>query len=197
MADKRLIVGLGNPGAEYEWTRHNLGFMVLNRLAENLGVRLKKSTTYKALIGEGRLEGRDIALALPHKFMNNSGSVVKQFATSKKIDPSNILIVCDDFSLVFGQIRLREEGSSGGHNGITSIIEHLGTKEFSRLRLGIGPVPAHKSTVDFVLEDFRLDEKKKLPEFISASVDCCKAWFSEPLATVMSRYNQKPQPSIK
>ncbi len=193
MSDKRLIVGLGNPGGEYEWTRHNLGFLSVIRFADQLGIRLRKSTSYKGMLGEGKVEGEDVALLLPHTFMNNSGSVVKQFCNSKKIDPENILVVCDDFSLVFGQIRLREQGSDGGHNGLASIIEHLGTKEFSRLRLGIGPVPPHKSTVDFVLEDFRLDEKKKLPEFLSASVGCCRAWLSEALSTVMSRYNQKPQ----
>lgn len=186
-----MIVGLGNPGAEYEWTRHNLGFMTVARLADGLGMRFKRSVTYKGLIAEGRFEGQDIVLLMPQKFMNNSGPVVKQFISSKRIDPANVLVVCDDFSLVFGQIRLREQGSSGGHNGIASIIEHLGTKDFGRLRLGIGPVPAHKSTVDFVLEDFRLDEKKRLPEFITAAVDCCRAWLSEPLSTVMSRYNQK------
>ena len=193
MSDKRLIVGLGNPGGEYEWTRHNMGFLTVVRLAEELGLRLRRSSSYKGLFGEGRFEGEDIAVLLPHAFMNNSGIVVKQVCVSKKIDPANLLVICDDFSLAFGQIRLREQGSDGGHNGLASIIEHLGTKEFSRLRLGIGPVPPHKSTVDFVLEDFRLDEKKKLPEFLTAAVGCCRAWLSESLSTVMSRYNQKPQ----
>lgn len=191
MSDKRLIVGLGNPGSEYEWTRHNLGFLTVARLAEDLGVRLKKSSTVKGLWAEGRWESNEIILLLPHTFMNNSGMAVKQVVLSKKIEPQNILIVCDDFSLVFGQIRLREQGTDGGHNGLASIIAQLGTKEFSRLRLGIGPIPPHKNAVDFVLEDFRLDEKKKLPEFLDAAVDCCRAWASESLSTVMSRYNQK------
>lgn len=191
MSDKRLIVGLGNPGAEYEWTRHNLGFLVVSRLAEDSGFRWKKSIAAKGLWVEGRFEGEDVILLLPHTFMNNSGLAVKQVVLSKKIEPQNVLVVCDDFSLIYGQIRLREQGSDGGHNGLASIIEHLGTKEFSRLRLGIGPIPAHKNTVDFVLEDFRLEDKKKLPEFLSAAVDCCRAWVSEPLSTVMSRYNQK------
>lgn len=191
MSDKRLIVGLGNPGAEYEWTRHNLGFLTVGRLAAESGLRLKKSTSLKALWAEGRLENNDVVLLLPCAFMNNSGPVVKQAVSAKKIEPENILIVCDDFSLVFGQIRMREQGSDGGHNGLKSIIEHLGTKEFSRLRLGIGPIPPHKNAVDFVLEDFRLDEKKKLPDFLSSAADCCRAWTSESLSTVMSRYNQK------
>lgn len=191
MSDKRLIVGLGNPGAEYEWTRHNLGFLTVTRLAEEMGVRLRKSTSVKGLWAEGRLENREVVLLLPHSFMNNSGIAVKQAVMSKKIEPENILIVCDDFSLVFGQIRMREQGSHGGHNGLASIITHLGTKEFSRLRLGIGPIPAHKNAVDFVLEDFHLDEKKKLPEFLTAAADCARAWTSETLETVMSRYNQK------
>ncbi len=191
MSEKRLIVGLGNPGSEYEWTRHNMGFLTVSRLAEDLGMRLRKSTCVKGLWAEGRLENSEVVLLLPHSFMNNSGMVVKQAVMSKRIDPENILIVCDDFSLGFGQIRMREQGSDGGHNGLSSIIEHLGTKEFSRLRLGIGPIPAHKNAVDFVLEDFRLDEKRKLPEFLTAAADCCRAWTSETLATVMSRYNQK------
>ncbi len=191
MSEKRLIVGLGNPGSEYEWTRHNMGFLTVTRLAEDLGLRLRKSTSVKGLWAEGRLENREVVLLLPHSFMNNSGMVVKQAVTAKKIEPENILIVCDDFSLVFGQIRMREQGSDGGHNGLASIIDHLGTKEFSRLRMGIGPIPPHKNAVDFVLEDFRLDEKKKLPEFLTAAADCCRAWTSESLSTVMSRYNQK------
>ncbi|MCB9756790.1 MAG: aminoacyl-tRNA hydrolase [Candidatus Omnitrophica bacterium] len=191
MSDKRLIVGLGNPGSEYEATRHNMGFLTVTRLAADMGVRLKKSTSVKGLWGEGRLENSDVVLLLPHSFMNNSGVVVKQAVMSKKIEPENVLVVCDDFSLVFGQMRMRQQGSDGGHNGLSSVIEHLGTKVFSRLRLGIGPVPAHKNTVDFVLEDFQLDEKKRMPEFLTAAVDCCRAWTSESLATVMSRYNQK------
>jgi len=191
MSDKRLIVGLGNPGSEYEWTRHNLGFLSVARLADDLGVRMKKSSTVKGLWAEGRWESNEIILLLPHTFMNNSGAAVKQVVLSKKIEPQNILVVCDDFSLVFGQIRLREQGSDGGHNGLSSIITHLGTKEFSRLRLGIGPIPPHKNSVDFVLEDFRLDEKKKLPVLLDGAVDCCRAWASESLSTVMSRYNQK------
>ncbi len=191
MSEKRLIVGLGNPGSEYEWTRHNMGFLTISRLAGDMGLRLRKSTSVKGLWAEGRLENQEIVLLLPHSFMNNSGMVVKQAVLAKKIEPENILIVCDDFSLVFGQIRMREQGSDGGHNGLSSVIEHLGTKEFSRLRLGIGPIPPHKNTVDFVLEDFRLDEKRKLPEFLTAASDCCRAWTSESLSTVMSRYNQK------
>ncbi len=191
MSEKRLIVGLGNPGSEYEWTRHNMGFLTVSRLAGDLGMRLKKSISVKGLWAEGRLENSEVVLLLPHSFMNNSGIAVKQAIASKKIALENVLIVCDDFSLVFGQVRMRQQGSHGGHNGLASIIEHLGTSEFSRLRLGIGPIPSHKNAVDFVLEDFSLDEKRKLPEFLNAAVGCARAWASETLSTVMSRYNQK------
>lgn len=191
MSSKRLIVGLGNPGKEYEYTRHNLGFLIVSRMAEENGWRLRSGSGVQGMVAEGRIAECEVVLLMPLSFMNNSGSVVKSLVAAKGIDFDRLLIVYDDFSLNFGQIRLRASGGGGGHNGLASVIEHLGTKEFARLRMGIGPVHPPQSRIDFVLGPFSSAEKKELPAFVQQGVDCCRDWLTQSFSAVMSRYNKK------
>jgi PTH1 family peptidyl-tRNA hydrolase len=191
LSSKRLIVGLGNPGKEYEYARHNLGFLVVSRMAEENGWRLRSSSITQGLVAEGRMPACEVVLLLPLSFMNNSGIVVKSLLASKDIDTDHLLIVYDDFSLNFGQMRLKASGSGGGHNGLASVIEHLGTKEFARLRMGIGPSPPSQNHVDFVLGSFNSAEKKELPAFVRQGVACCRDWLTQDFGTVMSRYNAR------
>ena len=129
MSESRLIVGLGNPGGDYEYTRHNLGFLVVRRLAERFKLKLAPSSLTNGATAEGMFEDKAICLLMPLTFMNNSGVAVRQVMTKKNVLPENMLVVCDDFHLDFEQIRLRAKGSDGGHNGLSSIIQHLGTDQ--------------------------------------------------------------------
>ena len=191
MTDLRLIVGLGNPGKDYSFTRHNLGFLVVEALAERYKFKILPSSLCKGLAAEGKIEGKACSLLFPLTFMNNSGIVVKDVVEQEEIPLNSILVVVDDFSLDFGQLRLRASGSDGGHNGLNSIIQHLNSADFARLRLGVGPVPNKKEAVDFVLREFNPAERKKLEDFITEAVDCCVAWVSGNSGQVMSQFNRK------
>ena len=191
MTDLRLIVGLGNPGKDYSFTRHNLGFLVVEALAERYKLKILPSSLCKGLAAEGMIEGKECSLLFPLTFMNNSGIAVKDVVQKEEIPLNNILVVVDDFSLDFGQLRLRANGSDGGHNGLSSIIQHLNSGDFARLRLGVGPVPNKKEAVDFVLREFNPTERKKLDDFITEAVDCCVAWLTGNSGQVMSQFNRK------
>jgi len=187
----RLIVGLGNPGRDYENTRHNLGFLVVRRLAETLKLNFALSSLTNGLTAEGAFEGEPICLLAPSTFMNNSGVAVRQVMAKKDISPDDILVICDDFHLDFGQIRLRTKGSDGGHNGLSSVIQHLKTEQFARLRLGIGQ-PANKGdTVDYVLEEFKKAEKCQIDAFIDEAESCCLAWLTKGAGAAMDQYNKR------
>jgi len=153
---ERLIVGLGNPGRKYADNRHNVGFQCLDRLAEAWGLSFSRQK-HKALLAQGQIAGLKVILAKPHTFMNLSGEAMERMARFYKVPPENILVIYDDLDLPVGRIRLRPEGGSGGHKGMQSIIEHLGSNGFPRLRVGIGR-PTHGDPVDYVLGDFTLDE---------------------------------------
>ena len=191
MTDVSLIVGLGNPGKDYEYTRHNFGFLVVARLAEQYKLKVSSSSLCKGLTAGGMIQDKTCCLLFPLTYMNNSGIAVRDVVAKKEISLSNILVVVDDFSLDFGQLRLRPSGSDGGHNGLDSVIAQLNSKDFSRLRLGIGPVPNKKDAVDFVLQEFTSAEKKKLDDFIQEAVDCCVAWITGNSDQVMSQFNRK------
>ena len=190
----RLIVGLGNPGEDYEDTRHNLGFLVVRRLAQRNDLVFRRSSLTNGLMAQGKKEAGALHCFLPMTYMNNSGSAVEQAVAKLGLDPDHLLIVCDDFNLDFGQMRLRGKGSDGGHNGLASVIEHLGTQDIARLRLGIGaPGSAHgRETVDYVLGKFSKEETKNLDEFIDRATDCCEAWFKEDIHRAMDQFNGKP-----
>ena len=187
----RLIVGLGNPGKDYEYTRHNLGFLVVRRLAGELKWKFALSSLTNGMTAEGMFEGEPVCLLAPLTYMNNSGVAVSQLMSKKDLSPGNILVVCDDFNLDFEQVRLRPQGSDGGHKGLSSIIGHLGTEQFARLRMGIGYPPGAQDAVDYVLEAFKKKESDRLDGFIDGAVSCCLMWLREGIHTAMDRHNRK------
>jgi peptidyl-tRNA hydrolase, PTH1 family len=191
LTDLRLIVGLGNPGKDYEYTRHNLGFLVVEQLAARYQLKFKSSTWCKGLTAEGLIENKECCLLLPLTYMNNSGVAVKETVSRKEVSLIQTLVVADDFNLDFGQLRLREKGSAGGHNGLKSVIQYLASEEFARLRLGIGCPPNKKDITDYVLEKFRPQEKKELNSFIQDAVECGVAWVNGNSNQVMSQFNRK------
>ncbi len=187
----KLIVGLGNPESQYEYTRHNLGFLVLTNLAKQYDSKYKKSAVAQALETKIVLEGQQCSLMMPLTYMNNSGVAVRSWCEKKELALEDLLIVCDDLALEFGQIRLRRSGSHGGHNGIRSVIDHLGSKDFARLRLGIGNPSPKIDTADYVLSDFTSGEKKILPDFINEAVACLASWVIQGTQATMNQYNKK------
>jgi len=189
LSETRLIVGLGNPGKDYEYTRHNLGFLAVEHLAQKNNLRFRKSSFANGLTAEGKVAGIDLCCLLPATYMNNSGSAVKQAVLKKGLDHADILIVCDDFHLDFGDIRIRGKGSDGGHNGLTSVIEHLGTQDFARSRLGIGPLAKGQESVDYVLAKWTAAEKRQLDEFLGRAADCCGVWLAEGIHKAMDQFN--------
>lgn len=186
----RLIVGLGNPGREYERTRHNVGFLILDRLAQDAPFeRDRKKQAEIARWG-------DIWLVKPQTYMNLSGEAVKSIASFYRIPPASTLVVYDDKDLPFGALRLRESGSAGGHNGIKSLIAHLGTQDFPRLRFGIGaPSPRQGEMVSHVLGEFSPEEHGQLQKRLDRAVEAlnCAARFGFPKA--MNLFNRPDQPS--
>ncbi len=192
MEGHRLIVGLGNPGRKYELTRHNLGFRVVDHLAVRYRIRLRRTLTPPACRGRGRIKGQDSTLVKPLTYMNNSGTAVSRIIRRGHFALDNCLIISDDFQLPFGQMRFRGEGSSGGHNGLQSVIDHLGTRDFARLRVGIGPVE-DEDIADFVLREFSLTEKKQLEGIIRRAAEGCLAWLHEGMTKAMNQFNQRKE----
>ena len=191
----KLIVGLGNPESQYEATRHNLGFLVLKVLAQKYDLKYKKSAVAQALEAKITLEGVDCSLMMPLTYMNNSGIAVKQWVDKKGLEAKDILIVCDDLALSFTQMRLRLSGTAGGHNGIKSVIEHLATKDFCRLRLGIGQPHPSVDATDYVLSHFTPGERKLLPDFIDRAVVCVTSWMTQGATATMNQFNGSTRPA--
>jgi len=185
----KLIVGLGNPGSQYTWTRHNLGFLVLESLMKQLKAKGHVSSSNQGILAKVVIEDVECSLLMPTTFMNNSGVSVKKLADRTGTAPEDILVVCDDLSLSFGKLRLRPLGSAGGHNGLKSIIKDLGSNQFARLRMGIDAPQATDDTVDYVLANFTPAEKKALPEFINHALDCVTCWVTEGAEVAMNRFN--------
>ena len=167
-----IIVGLGNPGKDYAFTRHNAGFLTLDYLSDKLSVKVNRSK-FKSLVCEATICGKRVLLMQPQTFMNNSGEAVSEAARFYKITSENIIVVFDDISLPVGKLRIRKNGSAGGHNGIKSIIAHLGTQDFPRVKIGVGEKP-HKEMdlADWVLSKFQKDEQTVLFEKFG---DVCRA----------------------
>jgi peptidyl-tRNA hydrolase, PTH1 family len=170
----KVVVGLGNPGRQYAETRHNIGWMVVDRLAERARWSDRPTRGAAAAIVSGRYRGLDLALVKPHTFMNLSGSAVRKALVRFRVPLEELLVVVDDFALPFGRMRFREAGSSGGHNGLESIIEELGSDRFARLRVGIGDPGG--SAVDHVLSRFTRDERRSLDEVVNAAADAVEDW---------------------
>ncbi len=185
-----LVVGLGNPGRQYKNTRHNAGFLVVDRLSERLGVQFSR-LQFRALVVDGRYQDRKIILAKPQTYMNESGQAVGSLVRFYKITQDNIVVVHDDVDLPFGALRLRPAGGSGGQKGMGSIIERLGTQEFPRLRVGIGRPPGQMLAAAYVLQEFDRDEKQELPGVIDRAVDALLSVVTNGLEKAMNQYNAK------
>lgn len=187
-----LVVGLGNPGIKYHWTRHNLGFLAIEKFGEQKAILLKKQKIFGAYIGQGKIAEAKVILCKPLTYINCSGEVVKKIVDRYDIDNKNILIVCDDLNLTLGKIRIRQKGSDGGHNGLKSIIDCLGTKEFGRLRVGINSLPDTYyplSATDYVLSKFSKEEKKVVGEAIARAAQAAETIISKGIEKAMNKYN--------
>lgn len=190
MADKFLIVGLGNPGKQYEATRHNIGFMVIEALSRRAGITGKQEAKFKALVGSGRHAGHQIILAQPLTYMNLSGESVIKLLNYYDLEPDRLLVIYDEAALPFGKIRVRPAGSDAGQKGVRSIIQQLGgNPNFARLRVGIGSPPAKMAMPDFVLSKFGTEEQKELPAIIDAALDAVECWMDRGVEETMTRYN--------
>ncbi len=187
---KYLVVGLGNPGPEYKYTRHNVGFLILDHLAEALDVSFA-SERY-AQVAKSRYRGKILVLIKPQTYMNLSGKAVRYWIEKEKIPLENLLVVSDDIHLPLGQIRLRGSGSHGGHNGLKHIIAIMGTQQFNRLRVGVGKNFAPGEQANYVLGKWSEEEIKLLPSVIDRSLDAIKTWLLEGLGKAMSLFNRKP-----
>jgi peptidyl-tRNA hydrolase, PTH1 family len=184
----KLIVGLGNLGRKYDQTRHNVGFEVLNRLAERFGDGQTKDK-FDGRLMESRIGGERVLLLWPHTFMNCSGQSVGPALEFYKLELADLLVICDDFNLLLGKLRFRREGSAGGQNGLSDIIRRLGSEEFSRLRVGIGPVPENWNAADFVLGKFTAAEKDTVNEVIARAADGADCWVTDGVEASMNRFN--------
>ena len=186
---KKLIVGLGNPGQQYNWNRHNLGFLVLESLGKEQKAKVRVSESNHGMLSTVVIKDVECSLLMPMTFMNNSGVSVKKLVDRTGTSLEDILIICDDLSLAFGDLRLRPSGSAGGHNGLKSIIKDLGSNQFARLRLGIDAPKDAADTVDYVLSNFTPVEKKTLPDFINHALDCVTCWVTEGAQVAMNKFN--------
>lgn len=184
-----IIVGLGNPGRKYENTRHNLGFITVDRIAEDLGIRVNK-LKFKALIGEGRLGGRRVLLVKPQTYMNLSGESVREIAGFYKIPMENLVVIYDDFDLPTGSVRVRKFGSAGTHNGMKSIIYQLQSDRFPRIRIGTGKGDG-ENLIDFVTGGFTKEEVPVMREAVLRAAAACKAIVTDGIDTAMNQYNTR------
>jgi len=187
------VVGLGNPGLKYEFTRHNIGFRVVDSLARDIETEFKKVKSYYSLISRGRINNHKVMLVKPQTFMNLSGRAVSKVVSYYKIPLQDLLIVYDDLNLEFGQVRIRKRGSTGGHKGIESIMQYLHSEEIPRLRIGIGSpsVSFNFDCVSYVLSNFSDDEEDRIKETIKLSTKAIKTAIEEGFEKAMRKYNGK------
>lgn len=183
-----LIVGLGNPGREYRNTRHNIGFMAVDRFCEEHNVRLGK-VQFKALVGQMRLEQTRVILAKPQTFMNRSGDAVAALLRFYKIPLEQVLVVHDDLDLPFGSLRLRPGGGAGGQKGLGSIIEKVGTQQFPRMRMGIGRPPGQMDPAAYVLQDFNRSEQEELAFTLRRAAEAMQVFVGDGLEKAMNSFN--------
>jgi PTH1 family peptidyl-tRNA hydrolase len=184
-----LIVGLGNPGPKYEWTRHNCGFMVIDELARRVGKEIK-TPERQALTARATIGGEEALLVKPQTFMNLSGVAVAALKEKYEIgETSSIIVISDDLALPFGRIRIRARGSAGGQKGLKSVIEKLGTQDFPRVRLGIAPDRPMTDAFDFVLSEFPKKDRDALAQIVARAADAVEAVLTTGVANAMSKYN--------
>ncbi len=185
-----VIAGLGNPGTKYASTRHNVGFDVMDVLANKFGIKLNK-IKFKGLVGEGTWAGKKIVLIKPSTYMNLSGESIRPLMEFYKLKPEELFVVVDDVDIEFGTIRLKKKGSAGTHNGLKSIIFHLETEEFPRLKIGIGQKPEHYDLADFVLSKFSKSERQIIDKAIIKAADAVDEFIVNGIDSAMNKYNIK------
>ncbi|MCP1121892.1 aminoacyl-tRNA hydrolase [Bacillus sp. 3103sda1] len=184
----KLIVGLGNPGREYELTRHNIGFMAIDELSKRWNIPLNEQK-FKGLFGAGFVNGEKVILLKPLTYMNLSGESIRPLMDYYKIDIEDFVVMYDDLDIPVGKLRLRMKGSAGGHNGVKSTIAHLGTQEFQRIRMGIDRPKNGMKVVDYVLGRFTVDEMPEVERAIEKSAGACEEWLKTPFLQVMNTFN--------
>lgn len=190
-----MIVGLGNPGKEYAKHRHNIGFQIVEALATAHGLHFVRQKGSKAHVAEGHIGQRPVCLAKPQTFMNLSGQAVGRLSREYEVPPARILVVYDDLDLPLGRLRLRPEGGSGGHKGIRSIMDTLGTQAFPRLRVGIDRPPGRLDPADYVLQPFSTSEKDMISDTVERAVSAIECWLAEGIVPAMDQFNQPPADS--
>lgn len=186
-----IIVGLGNPTKEYDKTRHNIGFMLIDELADRFDIHVT-TIQHKALVGKGIINGQKVLLAKPQTYMNLSGESVKELVDYYKVDPeSELIIISDDIDLPPGYIRVRPKGSAGGHNGLKNIIALTGTQEFNRVRIGVGKKPPKMDLADYVLGHFKEEDKEPMKNGINDAIDAIEMILEDKIDEAMNKHNKK------
>lgn len=191
----KVVAGLGNPGKQYEETRHNAGFMVVERLARAWGVDGKPESRFEAVVGEGRVGSEKVLLVEPLTFMNLSGRAIQKVLHFYKLSVDDLIVVYDDFAIPLGSVRARVTGSAGGHNGLSSIIQSLHTQSFARVRVGVGPLPPGFSTTAFVLGKFTKEEGPLLEQGLESATGAVELAIRESFTAAMQKYNQSQAPA--
>lgn len=187
-----VIVGLGNPGSAYARSRHNVGFRVVETLAERHGMRFSRRE-YKSQVAEGRIAGRRVLLMKPQTYMNSSGESVQRARQGLGVEPGEFLVTYDDLDLPVGRLRVGSSGSAGGHHGVESIIEALGSKAFPRVRVGIGRAASKQANVDYLLDAMTQEEGESLKDSIARAADAVEAVLRDGVASAMNRFNTRPK----
>lgn len=186
----RIIIGLGNPTEKYQATRHNIGWDAITRISDDYRIPLNQNK-HKAICGMGFIEGEKVILAQPVTYMNLSGESVRELVDYYKVTPQDIIVIYDDICLEVGQLRIRKKGSAGGHNGIKSIISHLGTEEFPRIRIGVGEKPKDWDLADYVLSRFKDDDQPVIREALKDASEACRMIITSGMDAAMNQYNKK------
>jgi PTH1 family peptidyl-tRNA hydrolase len=185
-----VIAGLGNPGSKYSGTRHNVGFDVVDRLAQENNIRVNR-LRFKALTGEGFIGTEKVLLVKPSTYMNNSGESIREIMDFYKLEPENLLVVVDDIDIEFATIRLKKKGSAGSHNGLKSIIYHIQKDNFPRLKVGIGKKPPYYDLADFVLSKFSSDERKLVDQAIWKASEAAEVFVKSGIDKAMNEFNSR------
>jgi PTH1 family peptidyl-tRNA hydrolase len=189
----RLIVGLGNPGAEYEWTPHNLGFLATDELARRAGIRMTRPEA-KSYAGRGELAGQEVILAKPQTMMNLSGVAVRMLLDLYEIELSQMIVISDEVALPWGMLRIRERGSAGGHNGLKSVMGAVGTDEFIRVRLGVGPEKVWGDLADYVLCPMGRTEREIAAQLVEDASNAVETILKEGVGKAMTQFNRRVSP---
>jgi PTH1 family peptidyl-tRNA hydrolase len=189
----RLIVGLGNPGREYEWTPHNMGFLAVDGIAERAGIRITRPEA-KSYVGRGKFAGEEVILAKPQTMMNLSGVAVRMLLEKYECDPAEMIVLTDEVDLPWGMLRIRERGSGGTHNGLKSIVSVLGGGEFIRVRLGIKPEKIWGDLRDYVLSKLSRADREIAGQMVTEATDAVELIIAEGISKAMSKFNRRVQP---